>query len=249
MGLGLLLIPALGGYLFVARFNATRDGLRRESGYHVVFWSAITGILLFGASQYLLLLLDLFLAPSNSMRNGGIHWKAAFPDDYSAAAALSVAIGWLLPWLLNPFTDRLKARRLTAQKAGDHIGLIVDEAFGTGQLIEVWLESGKTYVGAPVARTFVARGDQGDLLIVPVLSGYRDTATRQLKITADYASVLRHKLDQSDLKPSDFRVAIPMREVILARPYLPAYDEWVAEQQRRQPPAFDVERAPGATGQ
>ena len=249
MGLGLLLIPALGGYLFVARFNATRDRLRREGGYHVVFRSAVAGILLFGASQFLLLLLDHFLPPNSLLRNAGHLWQAAFPVDYSAAAALSVAVGWLSPWLLNQFTDRLKARRLTAQEAGDHIGLIVDEAFGTGQLIEVWLESGKSYVGAPVARTFLAREDEGDILIVPVLSGYRDTATRELKITADYASVLRERLDQSDLKPGDFRVAIPMREVVLARPYTPAYNEWIAEQQGQEPRASYVQDGLGETRQ
>ena len=47
MGLGLLLVPALAGYLFLNWFNATRYSLPRETGYHVVFQSAIAGVLLF----------------------------------------------------------------------------------------------------------------------------------------------------------------------------------------------------------
>ena len=56
MGLGLLLVPALAGYLFLNWFNATRYSLPRETGYHVVFQSAIAGVVLFVIARLLVVL-------------------------------------------------------------------------------------------------------------------------------------------------------------------------------------------------
>ena len=56
MGLGLLLVPALAGYLFLNWFNGTRYSLPRETGYHVVFQSAIAGVVLFVIARLLVVL-------------------------------------------------------------------------------------------------------------------------------------------------------------------------------------------------
>ena len=219
MGLGILLIPALGGYLFVTRFNATRDRLHSESGYHVVFRSAVAGVVLFGIGRTLGVLADRFLPQDNLLRYADALWETAFPIEYSSTVLVSVLLGWLSPWLLNPFWPRLDSRRRAAEASGDHVGLVVDQAMQTGQLIEVSLNSGKSYVGAPLSRTFVARKDDGDLVVVPILSGYRDERRRELELTVNYAPVLRKQLldPNVDFEPEDFRVAIPMREVLSAR--------------------------------
>ena len=60
MGLGLLLVPALAGYLFLKSFNGTRYSLPRETGYHVVFQSAIAGVLLFFMARLFVVLANTF---------------------------------------------------------------------------------------------------------------------------------------------------------------------------------------------
>ena len=45
--LGLLLLPAVGGYWFLTHFNYTRFQSVRDSGYHVLFRSAVVGIVLY----------------------------------------------------------------------------------------------------------------------------------------------------------------------------------------------------------
>ncbi|MDE0036859.1 MAG: hypothetical protein OXU77_04750 [Gammaproteobacteria bacterium] len=139
----------------------------------------------------------------------------AFPIEYSGTAVASVTLGWGLPLAVNPFVNRLDARRQTALESGDHIGLVVDEAIENAKFIEVSLSSGKCYVGVPLARTFLARGD-GDLVLIPIFSGHRDNATRELKLTVNYAPVLRSELSRNTAL-EDFRVAVPMREVLSAR--------------------------------
>ena len=229
MGLGLLLIPALGGYLFVAGFNGTRDRLKRESGYHVVFRSAVAGIVLFGISRLLVVIADYFVPQGSCLREAATLWRTAFPMEYSTAAVTSLLLGWLSPYAINPLSDRTDARRSVASETGDHIGLLVDQAMETGRLMEISLEGGKSYVGAPLSRTFLARGDDGDLVVVPILSGHRDKDTRDLSLTVNYAPVLRTQLEDGgqDFELEDFRVAIPMREVVSARLFDPdAYKEF-----------------------
>ena len=57
MGLGLLLVPALAGYLFLKWFHGTCYSLPRETGYHVVFKSAIAGVLLFFIARLFVVLI------------------------------------------------------------------------------------------------------------------------------------------------------------------------------------------------
>ena len=48
MGLGLFLVPTVGGYWFLTHCNYTRYRAFRDSGYHVLFSSAFVGALLSG---------------------------------------------------------------------------------------------------------------------------------------------------------------------------------------------------------
>ena len=209
MGLGLLLIPALGGYLFITRFNGTRDRATSAGGYHVVFRSAVAGAVLFAMSHLLAVFIEWFMPQVVRL------WQVAFPIEYSGTAVASVMLGWGLPLAVNPFVNRLDARRQTALESGDHIGLVVDEAIENAKFIEVSLSSGKCYVGVPLARTFLARAD-GDLVLIPIFSGHRDNGTRELKLTVNYAPVLRSELRRNTAL-EDFRVAVPTRKVLSAR--------------------------------
>ena len=211
--LGLLLVPAFGGYLFVARFNATRDRLKREHGYHVVFRAGVAGVVLFGAGRVIVICVD-YLCPGL-----GPLWKAAFPMDYSGTATLALIVGWSLPYLLNPFVNRLEARRRSAVQSGDHIGVVVDQALTKRHPVQISLTGRKAYIGLPLARTFHARDDGGDLVLVPFWSGYRDRETQELKRTTNYVPVIRRHLKKAKKSLADFRIAIPMAEIQSVRPF------------------------------
>lgn len=227
-GLGLLLIPAVGGYLFLIRFNGTRDRVGRQSGYHVVFKAAVIGVVLFAAARLVVLSLNDWLPVVATL------WKKAIDIQYSGTATLSVLLGWLSPFVANVVSDRigwrlrrtrtktdedrLAARREIARETGDHIGLVVDEALRRST-IEATLTSGKVYVGVPLARTFVARGEGGDLVLLPLYSGYRQKTTHDVKLTVNYAPVLLDKRRQSKLDLRSFRVALRMDEIVTARPF------------------------------
>lgn len=215
MGLGLLLVPALAGYIFLSRFNGMRYSLPRESGYHAVFQSAFIGILLFFAARLLV-----WLANAATPAIAQV-WKAIVPLDYSGTAAVALVIAFVLPRILNRLSrfDANEAQKKAAKDAGDWTSLIVDQAISQRRLVEFSLTSGKSYVGWPLQGTFGHR-DEGDVVIAPCASGYRRKETRTLAITTYYApAISKYSLGTDRL--DDLRVSFPMRDVVSARLFDP----------------------------
>ena len=218
MGLGLLLIPALGGYWFLTRYHNTRDILQRSSGYHVVLRSAIAGLVLFAIAR-LITSAGLLCWPE-----AGQYWRMFLPIDYSGTSTLSVLLGLVAPYLLNGFADRNQAQRENAQRQGNLIELLIDEALDRDIYVEVSLSSGKSYIGIPLMNGFPSR-EYADIAIIPAFSGYRDKETQELCISASYMPALSALIGQGTepgtLEAEDFRVIIPMREILTARLFDP----------------------------
>ena len=210
MGLGLLLVPALAGYLFLNWFNGTRYSLPRETGYHVVFQSAIAGVVLFFISRLIVVFANTYI-PAVAQ-----HWKTIVPIDYSGTAAGTFVLAAVLPLIFNSFSrfDQFNAQQKAAEAAGDQISLIIDQAMLEGRFVELSLASGKSYVGSPIQGTFGHR-DGGDVALIPIASGYRDNDSRDLVMTTNYAPAISDQL--SDLALDDLRVAFPMRDIVSAR--------------------------------
>ena len=210
MGLGLLLVPALAGYLFLGWFNGTRYSLPRETGYHVVFKSAIAGAVLFVIARLLAMLANA-VTPALATC-----WNTIVPLDYSGTAAGTFLLAALLPSIFNTFPrfDRFEAQQKAAEAAGDQISLIIDQAMLEGRFVELSLASGKSYVGSPIQGTFGHR-DGGDIALIPIASGYRDNDSRDLVMTTNYAPAIKDQL--SERAVDDLRVAFPMRDIASAR--------------------------------
>ena len=216
MGLGLLFIPTLGGYWFLTRLYYTRYGVLRDSGYHVLFKSAFAGcLLLAGAYLVIVLLLNPYLPFISAI------WKSYFPPDYSGTTTLSALLGFVLPLVINRFYGKEKAMRRTAKESGNLIELLIRDNNESGKLVELSLRSGKSYIGL-VLESEIARHGESDVALLPLKSGYRKEDTRELEITTNYAPVIQQSLEESPyLVSEDFRIVIPMSEIVTARIFDP----------------------------
>jgi len=218
VGLGLLLIPALGGYWFLTPYHLTQDSLQRTSGYHVVLRSAVAGLVLFAVARSITTL------AAHYWPEAVLFWQMFFPIDFSGTSALSVVLGLLTPYLLNLFTDRNRAQRNLAQHQGNLIELLIDEALDREFFVEISLSSGKSYIGTPLMNGFPSR-EYADIAIIPAFSGYRDKETQELCISASYMPALNAivgpRTDPTTLDSEDFRVIIPMREILTVRLFDP----------------------------
>ena len=220
MNLGLFLLPVLGGYLFLTRAYLTRYGTIRDSGYHLFFRSAAAGLVLILAAHLLLVFLDKCFP---SIREW---WKPYLPSEYDDTAILSLALGFVLPFLFNLFHDRKKEAERTAERRGSFIELLISDSRTRRKPVEFSLRSGKLYIG--FVRGFSVEGgviqrDESDVALLPIASGYRDNDTKELKITTNYAPVIREWLVRNtpDTSGSDFEIVFPISEIISARIFLP----------------------------
>ena len=63
----------------------------------------------------------------------------------------------------------------------------------------------------------MAQPRDSDVALVPMLSGYRDSGTRELRITTHYSPLFGDPLDPGRLP--DFRVVVPISEIVSVRPF------------------------------
>ena len=208
MGLGWLLIPALAGYWFLTHWNWTRFQAERASGYHLLFRSAIAGGLLLTGAYVLLTLLSP-LCPQDCAA-----WTAFVPFPYAGTFVLSAGLGYVLPFLLNRYYSRQEAARHAIARHGNLIEQLMAEAIERQVLVQLSLKSGKVYVGLGLASA-LAGPDALEISLIPLASGYRAVDTQTMHLTTYYAPVLE-KLTQH-LTDEDFRVVIPLTEVVSAR--------------------------------
>ena len=218
MGLGLFLVPVLGGYLFLTGLNYTRYGVLRKSGYHLFFQSAIAGSVLVVIARPMVVFLN------GSLPQIGALWKSYVPFDYSGTVALSVLLGLMFPYVANLFYGKGKAERRAATESGALIELVISESLDRQKPVELSLKNGKSYIGFALGRKIAAFGES-DIALIPMRSGYRDKDTHDLVLTTDYISAIRKCLDEEliipDLRYEDFRIVIPMSEIRSVRIFHP----------------------------
>ena len=224
MGLALLLLPAVGGYWFLTHCNYTRYQAVRDSGYHVLFRSALCGGFLFLFARVITLLLDYFSPDATGQ------WNDRFPEPYSSEVALSILLGVLLPLPFNCFYSSRSGARKVARDGGDHIELLISEAIEELKQIEVTLHSRKSYIGFAV-ESGVGMSGEPDISLIPTMSGFRDKDTQELVIITDYAStVVEYMEESSNLSLEDIRIVIPISEIVSTRFFVPElYERFLEE--------------------
>ena len=157
MGLGLLLIPSLAGYWFLQHANITRFGNYRLSGYHLLFRSALSGIVLIALSHPIAVLIN-SLEPS--IRS---FLYAHVPIDYVDTVILTILLAVAAPPVINRIYSEERAAKRAAETNGDLIEMVIADAFERLNPIELSLKNRKSYVGLDVYEMFQQsrRGSQG----------------------------------------------------------------------------------------
>lgn len=210
MNLGLLVLPALAGYLFLTRTFLFRYQIKRESGYRLFFKSALTGVALASVAR-----LVVFLCETNFPRFEAC-WIKYAPFEHSGLVAFSAVLALAIPPLLNKFFGKDWSAKKAAQANGDLVELVMQESLDRQVLVELTTQLGKSYVGLARGSGVSAQGD-ADLSLMPLASGYRDKDTHRLVFTTHYASVIKNF--HGDVE--DFRVVLPRAEIASARIFHP----------------------------
>lgn len=222
MNFSALLIPVLGGYFFLVTAWITRYSTVRRSGYRLFFNSALAGALLLFAAR---VITSSFHSASSPLQA----WWRSFADfPYSGTLAITSLLALASPFIVNGFfllfSVKAQWAKKAAKKYGNLIDWLIEDALGTGSLLEITTKSGKSYVGFP-QRSDLSFEDSSEVALMPVLSGYRTTETRKLEFTTDYWEAYFESGQQgsslSHLSPDEFLLVLPRREIISARRFDP----------------------------
>ena len=246
-----IFVAALAGYWFLRSTSLTRARIERLSGYHFLFQTALIGFGLWVLSRELALVLG-WLIPDLSTTYSVLKKIAPSIDpEVTFSIGILCVILLLVPRIINKYTDEEKLARTLVEQDGNMLEWTAQEAMGRGSLLELTLQSGKTYIGFVLDRWAVS-GENACVALVPVLSGYRDKETHELVITTNYASILREigaSVDDDSTESSfphlsvkDLQIVLPSREIASARLFdMGVHDHFLKSAQTRGAAEADEE--------
>jgi hypothetical protein len=221
MPYNLLLLPLVGGFLFVHLTHYFRFAAQKADGYRLLFQAAIAGVGLsiFGR------IAELLLALTPLGKWFVYYWHMFSPFPYSATSALSLLMGPVLALLVNLFISKEKAKAKEIRAQGNFLLRLLDESASQKRLISITLDSRKWYVGWVVEAPNLDPRDQFFRLL-PFISGYRDKDALEARRTVYYEAVLR----DPSLDRTEFVITLPLKDVKIAGFFNDEiYDEYFAE--------------------
>jgi hypothetical protein len=220
MPFNVLLLPLLGGYIFLTNWNRTRFNTKRYSGERLLFHAAVAGVLLLAAS---FLIVRIFVTLRPELYRG---WRAAVPFPYTGTSFGAFLIGSLL-WLpLNRLWFPMeKETRRAINEWNDYLEVLLERALRETRQVSVSTRSSKVYIGF-VTSNFDPAYERKFIRLLPTSSGYRDSDTQELVLTTDYAKVYQQIIQQNNAfllgGVEDFQIVIPVAEIASANLFDPS---------------------------
>lgn len=184
-----LILPILGGFVFVSNLNYTRYNALRREGHRLVLYSAIAGLAFF----FLASMIVRAASPTPFGQEVARIWLALGLADQSGREVVGFLLGAVLWIPLNALgqlpafawlSDGSAVDAAIAWKR-DPMELALRRAMGAGQTISVTLRSGKVYIGKLTTNVNPAFRMESLHLFLN-RSGYRDPRTKRLRIDVDY---------------------------------------------------------------
>jgi hypothetical protein len=219
MPFNVLLLPLLGGFIFVRYWNRTKYHAIRADNQRILLLAATAGVIALGLAFSIKVLLGLAFPCVDYPRFPCVPvvWYRFIPFPYSAASVLAFLLGALLwmplnkgviTWVEDIFkTSSWSPLILAAKKAsrsgwdtpeeidrviyedGDPMDVLLRRAEKAPKTILVTLKSGKVYIGF-VTSTNPPSAPTRSIGIVPTKSGHRHPETKEVTYDVYYSDAL-----------------------------------------------------------
>jgi hypothetical protein len=203
MPYNLLLLPLLGGFVFIRLFIYTKFATSKLVGQRLVIWAALAGVVLMIASRCITLIVIHYLP-----KTAGLWELVGINTPFSGTAFLSFLLG-VTVWIpLNLFCNREKASQWSTENYGSRLELLFYRASEKSIQIMVTLTDGKVYVGYVIWQPSEPHTDVSFCGILPIISGYRDPVTKQVTYSTSYVEAY----ERLDEKGSDGKYKIDIND-------------------------------------
>lgn len=181
-----LLLPLVGGFLFISFWNKTKYNAKRSNGQRLILESALWGTLFLGISYIIVRLLSWYFPASY------LAWHYLMPYPQLGAPIGSILIGACLPHILNIGWGEKEQNAKSYAGFSDYFGLLFFKAQIKKKPVLITLRNGKVYIGLIYGCNTPGKHDGGgSVYIQPTLSGYRRHVTHEMHITTDYTAILQ----------------------------------------------------------
>ena len=228
MPYNLLLLPLIGGFLFIHLTHFFRFGAQRLDGYRLLFQSAIAGICLSAFAR----LIDLLIDRTSIGASTHVLWAWFSPFSYSAVSALALCLGPAFALLINLFVGRERAKNSEIRRNGNLLTQLLNRAGKEKLLLSITLDSRKWYVGWVVESPNLDP-QEFYFQVLPFISGYRDKDTLETVRSVFYQDVLQ----DAALDPEQFYITLPLKDVKIASPFNDdVYNEYFAKSNNSNDP-------------
>jgi hypothetical protein len=219
MPYNLLLLPFLGGYLFLRWWNPTRYHALRAEKERLLILAAIPGlvslIIAFAVVKFLEALLPCSQWPKFPCFPAW--WKGNVPFDYLGTSLLAFALGASI-W--KPWNYLFCEQKVALDKVIDEdkipFELLLKKAQDQAKTVSVTMSNGKVYIGW-VTHAFNPALPTRFIQILPSKSGYRDGETKRLKITTFYLEALDSLKRDVDAKYDEYGLALEEQEKLMSQ--------------------------------
>jgi hypothetical protein len=233
MPYNVLLLPLLGGFLFVSFWDRTRWHAHRAEKDRLLIFAALAGLLFLGLA-YLIRSIPPFLPCVQFLPCPPLWWDKNIGFPQSGVATFAFILGALGWWPLNCLADlyyqdwadegKRGSERREFVRVVDHYGGPLEQLLLRSmqeEAVMITLKGGNVYIG-DVGAGFVP-GQHTAFLLLPSRSGFRDDEQR-LGLTTNYddaySKIKASEKDSTKIIGS-FGIVIPVDEVTAASLYLP----------------------------
>lgn len=220
-----LLLPLLGGFIFITFWNRTQIRSTRYEGYKLLLYSSSWGVIFLFASVLLLrcpfvgIYLDLSLSEILGV------YAAQYGD--LTPALLSFVLG-ATSWMpMNLVFTRRREYAQAVRSFGSRLEKRLFESLKQRTLVSITLKTRKIYIGYVLENTNSKNENKASIVIWPMLSGYRRKDCLTQEITNNYAAIYKALGEETkgealieNIRPVyDFAICIYMDEIVSCANY------------------------------
>ena len=238
MPYNVLILPLLGGFVFITFWDRTRWHAHRAEKERLLFYAALAGFVLLAAAVITRSLIRyIFSDPTCPW------WDRNVGLPYSGVSTLALCLG-LFGWLpINRFFDwyysdpahdsrHASKRREFVRVVEEHGGPLermLLRAMDEDKTVMITLKNGKVYIGG-LGASFTPERDK-TIFVLPAKSGYRQIEVKGLMLTTHYDEVYQKIAEDYKDNPElateiigTFGVVIPLDEIVSVSLYLSDID-------------------------
>jgi len=212
----LLLLPLLAGYCGLHICHFFRFRAQKQDGHRLLFESALAGIPLLILGR---LTTHWIVSESwGRLVERAVVEMGDVPFIGTGMAALLFGIA--LPLFANALTSTERAKWWAIKATDNGFLRLAHTALRREMPISLTLKTRKVYIGYVVQTPNLRLAEQY-IHVLPLVSGYRESTTLELKLTADYAKVYA----TGKVNVDDFSITIPLASIDSANLFDPnAYE-------------------------